>query len=370
MKIGLGLYRHMLTRDYYDFARQAGCTHVVVHLVDYFNQGGSNPRNNQPSGGKYEPWGVAGDPERLWTVAELTQLRSEIESAGLVFAAIENLDPAHWHDILLDGPQRPQQIEKIKTIIRHMGEAGIPVLGYNFSLAGVCGRITARQGRGQAVTLGMDGPAEEVPIPNGTIWNMVYDSAAPAGILPAISHEELWRRLERFLEEVIPVAEQSGVRLAAHPDDPPMPTMRQQPRLVYQPKMYQRLIDLAPSRHNALEVCVGTLAEMTEGDIYEAIERYSQQDRIAYIHLRNVAGKVPHYRETFIDEGEVDMLRILAILHRTHFDGVVVPDHTPQMSCSAPWHAGMAHTIGFMLAAKAALEAPQALSMAPEIAHR
>jgi mannonate dehydratase len=52
MKIGLGLYRHMLTREYYDFARQAGCTHVVAHLVDYFNQGPSNPRNNQPTGSK------------------------------------------------------------------------------------------------------------------------------------------------------------------------------------------------------------------------------------------------------------------------------------------------------------------------------
>jgi mannonate dehydratase len=360
MKIGLGLYRHMLTREYYDFARQAGCTHVVVHLVDYFHQGGTNPRNNQPSGAKYEPWGVAGDPQRLWTVAELAQLRAEIESAGLVFAAVENLDPAHWHDILLDGPQRAQQIDKVKTIIRHIGEAGIPVLGYNFSLAGVCGRVTAPLGRGHAITLGMDGPAEDVPIPNGMIWNMIYDRNAPAGTLPAISHDELWRRLQRFLEEVIPVAEAAGVRLAAHPDDPPMPTMRRQPRLVYQPHMYQRLIDLAPSRSNALELCVGTLAEMTEGDIYEAIARYAAQGRIAYIHLRNVTGKVPHYRETFIDEGEVDMLRILAILQQHHFDGVVIPDHTPQMSCDAPWHAGMAHTIGFMLAAKAALESSPA----------
>src|SRR5271168_4768684 len=81
VKIGLGLYRHMLTRDYYDFARQAGCTHVVVHLVDYFNQGSSNPRNNQPTGSKYETWGVAGDPERLWTVNELKSLRSRIEDA-------------------------------------------------------------------------------------------------------------------------------------------------------------------------------------------------------------------------------------------------------------------------------------------------
>ena len=72
---------------------------------------------------------MAGDPNQLWTVNELKTLRSEIEDAGLVLAAIENLDPAHWHDILLDGPQRPQQIEKVKTIIRRLGEAGIPVLG-------------------------------------------------------------------------------------------------------------------------------------------------------------------------------------------------------------------------------------------------
>jgi mannonate dehydratase len=346
----------MLTRDYYDFARQAGCTHVVVHLVDYFNQGSSNPRNNQPTGSKYETWGVAGDPERLWTVNELKSLRSRIEDAGLTLAAIENLDPAHWHDILLDGPKRAQQIEKVKTIIRRLGEAGIPVLGYNFSLAGVCGRVTAPLGRGRAITLGMDGAADEVPIPTGTIWNMVYDQNAAAGALPPISSEELWRRLRRFLEEVIPVAEQSGVTLAAHPDDPPMPTMRQQPRLVYQPHLYQRLIELAPSPSNALELCVGTMAEMTEGNIYEAVDQYSKQQKIAYIHLRNVAGKVPHYRETFIDEGDVDMIRILAILHRNGFDGVLIPDHTPQMSCSAPWHAGMAHTLGYMLAAKAVVE--------------
>jgi mannonate dehydratase len=364
MKIGLGLYRHMLTRDYYDFARQAGCTHVVVHLVDYFNQGSSNPRNNQPSGSKYEAWGIAGDPNQLWTVAELKALRKDIEDAGLVLAAIENLDPAHWHDILLDGPQRPQQIENVKTIIRRLGEAGIPVLGYNFSLAGVCGRVTAPLGRGGAITLGMDGPAEEVPIPNGTIWNMVYDSKAPAGNVPSTSQEELWRRLQRFLEEVIPVAEQAGVQLAAHPDDPPMPTMRQQPRLVYQPHMYQKLIDLAPSRSNGLELCVGTLAEMTEDDIYDAVDSYSRQGKIAYIHLRNVIGKVPHYRETFIDEGEVNMIRILAILHRNRFDGVLIPDHTPQMTCSAPWHAGMAHTLGYMLAAKSVVESSEQCSSA------
>ena len=356
MKVGLGLYRYMLTRDYYDFARQAGCTHVIVHYVDYFRKGAANPRENQPTGGKYEPWGLAGDPTKLWTVEELKQLRREIEDAGLILEALENLDPAHWHDVLLDGPKRPQHIENVKTIIRRMGEAGIPTLGYNFSIAGVSGRVSGLPGRGGALCVGVDGPADDQPMPNGVVWNMIYDPDAPEGVQPSITSEELWRRFQRFLEEVIPVAEQSGVRLAAHPDDPPMPTVRRQPRLIYQPYLYQRLIDLVPSANNTLELCVGTMAEMSEGDLYEAVDNYSRQGKIAYLHLRNVVGKVPHYRETFIDEGDVDMLRILSILHRNKFDGVVIPDHTPQMSCSAPWHSGMAHTLGYILAARAMLE--------------
>jgi mannonate dehydratase len=355
MKIGLGLYRHMLSRDNYDFARQAGCTHIVIHLVDYFKQSSTNPRNNQPTGGKYEPWGVAGDPDKLWTAAEMVKIRREIEDAGLSLFAIENIDPAFWYDVLLDGPKRPQHIENVKSIVRHMGEAGIPVLGYNFSLAGVSGRVSGPMGRGGAITVGTDGPVDDRPIPNGTVWNMVYDQHAAPGSLPTISRDELWGRLQRFLEELVPVAEQAGVRLAAHPDDPPMPTVRQQPRLVYQPRLYQRLLDIAPSKSNQLELCVGTLAEMTEDDVYEAVDQYSKQGKIAYIHLRNVVGKVPYYRETFIDEGDVDMIRILSILKRNNFDGVILPDHTPQMSCSAPWHAGMAHTIGFVEAALAML---------------
>jgi mannonate dehydratase len=354
MKIGLGLYRHMLNREYYAFARQAGCTHVVIHLVDYFNQGSANPRHNQPTGDRLQPWGVAGDPDQLWSVEQLRQIRREIEDEGLVLEAIENLDPAHWHDILLDGPLRSRHIENVKTIIRRMGEVGIPILGYAFTLVGVAARVSGPFGRGGAVTVGMDGSVD-LPLPLGTVWNMIYDRNAPEGNLPSVPREELWRRLQRFLDEVIPVAEQAGVRLAAHPDDPPLPTLRQQPRLIYQPRLYQRLIDMAPSANNALELCVGTLGEMAEGDLHEAIDQYSRQGKIAYIHLRNVKGKAPYYRETFIDEGDVDMVRVLSILKRNAFTGVIIPDHAPQLSCSAPWHAGMTHTLGYILGVLAAL---------------
>ncbi|MGH9607172.1 MAG: mannonate dehydratase [Terracidiphilus sp.] len=355
MKLGLGLYRHMLNEEYYAFAVQAGCTHVVAHLVDYFKQGEGNPSQNQPTGGKDKPWGVAGDPERLWTAAELTELRKRIEAAGLKLEAIENLDPAHWYDILLDGPRRAQQIGNVQAMVRAMGEAGIGTLGYNFSIAGVCGRVSGPFARGGAISVGMDGPVD-TPMPNGVVWNMIYDAHAPAGTLASITHDELWRRLERFLEEILPVAEKAGVRLAAHPDDPPTPTMRQQPRLVYRQAMYQRLIDISASPSNMLEFCLGTLAEMTEGDLYETVERYSAQRRLAYVHFRNVSGKAPRYHETFIDDGDVDMLRIMSILYKNKFDGVMIPDHSPQMTCSAPWHAGMAHTLGFMKAALMAVE--------------
>ena len=132
-------------------------------------------------------------------------------------------------------------------------------------------------------------------------------------------HEQLWQRLDDFLNEVLPVAEEAGVTLAAHPDDPPMPTMRGQPRLVYQPQLFQRLLDLQPSPANALEFCIGTIAEMTDGDVYEATDDYSRQGKLAYVHFRNVTGKVPHYRETFVDDGDVDMLRVLRILHRNGY---------------------------------------------------
>jgi mannonate dehydratase len=152
------------------------------------------------------------------------------------------------------------------------------------------------------------------------------------------------------LDEVLPVAEAAGVRLALHPDDPPMPTIRGQPRLVYQPSLYQRVIDLNASPANQLEFCVGSVAEMTEGDVYAAVDRYARQNRIGYVHLRNVRDKVPHYKETFIDDGDVDVLRVLAILRRNGFEGVIIPDHAPQMSCAAPWHAGMAFAMGYLRA--------------------
>jgi mannonate dehydratase len=348
MKLGLGLYRHMLNAENYRFAKQCGCTHVIAHLVDYFSQGEDVDQENQPVGDR-GGWGRAGDPGKLWSVEELTALTQQVQAAGLQLAAVENFDPAHWHDVLLDGPKKKQQLENIKTIIINAGRAGIPVIGYNFSLAGVAGRTKGPFARGDALSVGMQG-LDETPIPRGMVWNMVFDREAPPGTIETVESEVLWQRFREFLDAVLPVAEAAGVTLAAHPDDPPVPGLRAQPRLIYQPRLYQRLLDLRPSPRNALEFCVGSLSEMTEGNIYEVVDHYSRLGKIAYVHLRNVRGKAPHYRETFVDDGDVDVARVLGILKKNGFDGVVIPDHTPQMSCRAPWHAGMAYALGYIRA--------------------
>lgn len=349
MKLGFGFYRHMLNEDHYRFAKQCGCTHAVVHLVDYFRKSKANSAGDQPVGDLHG-WGFAGDPDKLWTVDELAAIKAGLNRNGLEWEAVENFDPAHWHDILLDGPKRAQQIENVKTIIRRLGEVGIKIMGYNFSLAGVAGRIKGPFARGGAEAVGMDGPVDD-PIPNGMVWNMVYDPDAPPGFIEPVTSEQFWDRCQRFLNDVLPTAEEAGVTLALHPDDPPMPTVRGQPRLVYLPHLYQKLADLNPSPRNQMEFCCGTIAEMTGGDLYETIDQHSRNRRIAYVHLRNIRGKVPYYRETFIDDGEIDAMRVLRILHRNKFDGVVIPDHAPQMTCDAPWHAGMAFACGYLKAA-------------------
>ena len=119
MKLGFGFYRHMLNEEHYRFARQCGCTHAVVHLVDYFNKGGTHTPTDQPVGDKHG-WGQAGNPQKLWSVAELAAIKADLNRHGLEWAAVENFDPAHWHDILLDGPQRAAHVANVQTILRHL----------------------------------------------------------------------------------------------------------------------------------------------------------------------------------------------------------------------------------------------------------
>jgi mannonate dehydratase len=329
----------------------------VAHLPGHFTRGESKIITSDQAGFGF---GISEADDPIWSYEGLRALKAVVNAGGLELEALENFAPAHWFDVLLDGPRRAEQMEHLKRILRDVGRAGIRTMGYNFSVAGVWGRIEGPFARGGARSVGFQNPPQ-ASIPAGMVWNMVYDPDQfdphnPRNTVGPVTSEEIWRRFATFLTEMIPVAEEAGVRMALHPDDPPLPELRGAARLVHHPDHFQRVLDLGPSPMNTLEFCVGTVSEMAGGDVYAAVDRYSKVGRIAYVHLRNVRGKVPHYHETFVDEGDTDMLRVLQILQDNGFDGVIIPDHTPLLDCAAPWHAGMAYALGWMRAALTAVQ--------------
>jgi mannonate dehydratase len=351
MKIGLGLYRHLLTPDNFTFAKQLGVEQIVVHLENYLAD--EVTHKVALSRGGSDGWGEAVDG--YWTYDTFWELIDGLAEYGLKLAAIENFAVKQWSDILLAGPRRDAQLEQMKKMLRAAGRAGVPCFGYNFSIAGVWGWERGPFARGGAMSVGFDASTIDInePIPDGIVWNMRYRRGKPGASIPPVSEEEIWSRVAYFLNAILPVAEEAGVKLAAHPDDPPMETLRGTARLVNEPHKYDRLIEINASRSNTVELCLGSLQEMRNGDIYDVVDQYSRQNRIGYIHFRNVTGKVPNYREVFLDEGDIDMARIMRILKTNAFDGVLIPDHTPEVHCNAPWHAGMAYAIGYMRALSA-----------------
>lgn len=362
MKIGLGFYREMLTPDNFRFAVQAGATHVVAHLTNYF--AGRDPKIH--GGDPRQGWGDC-STDTLWTYEELSALVQALKAEGLELAALENFSPRFWYDVLLDGPERAAQVEGLKRLIRDAGRAGVPCIGYNFSIAGVYGwtRGPYARGRANSVGLGMAPSELDAPIPDGMVWNMRYRPERPGAPPVSLTETELWDRLRHFLSEMVPVAEEAGVTLAAHPDDPPLDLLRNTPRLVNRPEKYDRLMGLVDSPRNGLELCLGSLQEMPGGDIYDHVRRFARTGRIGYIHFRNVRGKVPTYVETFVDDGDIDMAEIVRILRDENYQGVMIPDHTPEMTCDASWHAGKAFALGYM---KALVQNAHALGPARRLA--
>lgn len=344
MKVGLGLYRRMLDKRHYRFARQLGVSHVVAHLEDYFS---ANP---QLANDDDMSWGRGRSDD--WTAELFAGLVEDLAEHDLKLAAIENFAVCHWHDILLDGPKRDEQMEHLKRILRAAGEVGVPCIGYNFSVVGVWGWKRSPLARGGAMSVGFDisriDPNE--PIPVGMAWNMAYSDKVGPGVEAPIGHDQIWDRYTRFLNELLPVAEEAGVVLAAHPDDPPVSALRMTAKVINSHDAYRRAFKINPSANNKAELCLGCLQEMADGDIYETVEEFARADRIGYVHFRNVKGKVPNYREVFIDEGDIDMARIVSILKESGYKGVLIPDHTPELECDAPWHAGKAFAIGYMKA--------------------
>jgi len=235
----------------------------------------------------------------------------------------------------LGSPQRDREIDDACETIRTIGQAGVPVVEYTWSIVDVWGHVPGDNtwGRGGARVKRFD-------------YERVKDATAPPG--ESASEEQMWDRLLYLLERVIPAAEAAGVRLACHPHDPPTPTLRGEARILGTVGGLKRLVDSIPSDANGLNFCQGTVTEMGV-DVIQTIRYFGERDKINHVHFRNVRGSVPKFDEVFVDDGDVDMLEAMRAYHDVGYKYVLMPDHVPGIAGDTPWgHRARAHAIGYM----------------------
>jgi mannonate dehydratase len=267
-----------------------------------------------------------------WSVDGLSRLRDRVEKAGIRLDMV----PLPMSSSLVTGaenpnivlgksPERDRDIDGICQMIRNAGKVGIPAVKYNFTLLGVLRTGTA-PGRGGAGYKAFD-------------FDKLKD-APPLEGAPA-TDEEMWDRITYFLKRVVPVAEESKVRLCCHPHDPALPPGKSYlgvRRALGSVDGLKRFVETVPSPYHGLNFCQGTVAEMLEDpgkEIYDVIRHFGKEGKIFNVHFRNIKGGRGKFEETFPDDGDVDMLRALRVYKEVGYDGMVMPDHAPTIDGDA-----------------------------------
>lgn len=251
-------------------------------------------------------------------MVELRETKRLIESFGLKLGVVEGYLPIE--NIKL-GRDDGTEVRAVQQLLRDMAELELPLLCYNF-MAGtdwVRTQLAAPE-RGGAKTTAFRLADVHAARSLSQTATLVSDGT--------ISTQELWQNLERFLNDVIPVAEQCGVILAMHPDDPPLQEFMGKARIMNSVEGFEKLMSLVPSKHNKICFCQGTFAEMGV-DIPAAIHRLGQH--IRYVHFRDVRGQADDFIETFHDNGPTDMAAAMRAYRAIGFSGPMRPDHVPQM---------------------------------------
>ena len=300
-------------------ARQLGVTHVKVNAADFLDESRRGPVIR----------------ERL--LADKRRIDGHDLKIGVALLPQEP-ETQHWN-VRLGGPEREREIKHVCESIRTLGGEGVPVVEYVFNLAGVFGSQSRPTGRG-----------------GSTVRHFDYEDAkrTPAEPAFAANEDEVWERIIYFLEHAVPVAENAGVKLACHPDDPPVPSVRGETRVLGTLDGLIRLIEAVPSEANGLNFCQGTVTEMGV-DVIEAIRYFGSRGKIHHVHFRNVKGAVPRFDESFIDDGDVDMHAALRAYKEVGYAGTLMPDHWPVVAPGAPL-LGWAFALGYMKAMMEELE--------------
>jgi mannonate dehydratase len=255
-------------------------------------------------------------------LGDLLTVKRRVDEFGLQLSVIEGYLPIENIKI---GRDDGSELKQLKSLVRNMGKAGVRILCYNF-MSGtdwVRTRLDVPERGGAKVTAFDLRDAERAVL-------LEHDGretmAAPDR--QRISVDALWMHLESFLKELIPVAEEAGVVLAMHPDDPPLREFLGKARIMNNVESFDRLLGLVSSPSNAICFCQGTFAEMGV-DIPSTIRRFG--NAIRYVHFRDVRGTAESFVETFHDNGPTDMVAAMRAYRAIGFDGPMRPDHVPQL---------------------------------------
>lgn len=304
------------------YAKQLGADEVLFD--NYYTRLSESP---------FEDLALTGEKE--WSFKSIMELKSRVKDAGLKLNILENLPYQHYEKVMLGKEGRDDQLTHIKNTIRNLGRAGISTLGYHWMVNGVWYTSHHRRIRGGAKVWATD-------------LNDLTD--APLTHDREYSEEEMWENYEYFLREVLPVAEEAGVTLALHPDDPPTDVkIGGIPRLFRSFENFKRAMDIVPSDNHALEFCLGNWSTMGS-DLSEVIDYFGQQDKIEYVHFQTPSESLPRFHETFIDqEFYYDPQAILQAFLDVGFDGLIIPGHAPRMEGDDSWtERGRGYTLGYL----------------------
>lgn len=291
-----------------------------------------------------------------WSYEDLLALRLRCESYGLKLEAIENV-PVHFlHRVMLGLDGRDEQIRNYQQIIRNMGKAGIPILGHHFMADGTWRTSYSVPLRGGARGMGFDLGLVSVDIPqrDGNLVikrDPVHSAFLREHVKRTVTHEEMWASYEYFIRAVVPVAEEAGVKLALHPDDPPVPMVGGIARLFYGIDGLKRAMDIADSEAWGLDLCLGTSSSMAGGaeTVASMIDTFGPAGKILYVHFRDVVGTVPSFYECFLGDGNFNPAEMLLRLKKSGFNGFMIDDHVPWTDYDDEWgHRSHAHQSGYL----------------------
>lgn len=296
---------------------------------------------------------VLGKVPRSQYVEALAKIRAEFASYGLEVAGVEP-HPVPADKITLGLEGRDEQLENYVAALKAMAEVGFPMVCWNFMAAfnWVRTRTDAPE-RGGALT---------------TVFDMDAARKLPLTEWGEVSEQRMWDNITYFLKAVIPAAERYNIRMALHPDDPPLSPIRGIARICTSAQNFRRIMNLVPSPVNGVTFCQANFVAMGE-DIEALFREWSAQKKIFFVHFRDIVrypdstGKLTSFRETFHDNGQTDMVHMIRVYHECGFNGPIRPDHAPTMEGDPndrPGYAmkGLMISAAYLMGAMTALRIP------------